>query len=157
MAKLLHKNLTTTELHVPGYIASTDPGAVGAGILWIDTSLGTGHWTTNIRNSANTAWELLSVDLTGYATESWVASLGYIPSTRTVNGYALSSNIAITASDLGLGVIDSPAFVSLNVSTLYLGTDPNTDGTWKITVSGTDLRFERREAGSYVVKGSIQA
>jgi len=52
-----HSTLVDTELHVPGYVQSADPGAVGAGIGWIDTSGGTGSWVWKIRNAADDGWE----------------------------------------------------------------------------------------------------
>jgi hypothetical protein len=52
-----HPDLTDAELHVPAYVQSSDPGAVGAGIGWIDTSLGTGAWVWKIRNAGDTDWE----------------------------------------------------------------------------------------------------
>lgn len=36
---------------------------------------------------------------------------------------------------------------------LYFG-DPNTDGSWRIYISGTNLVIERRESSSWVEKGS---
>lgn len=36
--------------------------------------------------------------------------------------------------------------------TSYFG-DRNTDGSWRITVSGNDLSIERRESGAWVQKG----
>jgi hypothetical protein len=53
----LHRTLDTTDLHVPGYVQAEDPGTVGAGILWIDTSAGPGGWVTRVRNDANDDWE----------------------------------------------------------------------------------------------------
>jgi len=41
-------------------------------------------------------------------------------------------------------------------SAIYIGAE-GTNNTWRILISGTDLTFERREAGSYVPKGSISA
>lgn len=55
-----HKDLTGTELHVPGYMQSTDPGAVGAGKYWIDTSGGTGNWAVKVRNSSDDGWETVA-------------------------------------------------------------------------------------------------
>jgi len=37
---------------------------------------------------------------------------------------------------------------------VYLG-PATTDGTWRISQSGTDLIFERRESGNYIQKGAI--
>jgi hypothetical protein len=60
MSNPFHKDLSGDELHVPGYIQSSDPGAVGSGKMWIDTSAGTGLWVIKIRNNSNTAWESIS-------------------------------------------------------------------------------------------------
>lgn len=59
MADRQHNTATGDELHVPGYVQSSDPGAVGAGKLWIDTTLGSGKWAIKIRNASNTAWEVI--------------------------------------------------------------------------------------------------
>jgi hypothetical protein len=55
-----HQDLDTTDLHKPGYVQSSDPGAVGAGKQWIDTSGGTGNWVSKIRNATNSGWESVS-------------------------------------------------------------------------------------------------
>lgn len=52
-----HAFIQDKDTHVPSYIASSDPGAVGAGIQWIDTNLGTGAWILKTRNSGDTGWE----------------------------------------------------------------------------------------------------
>jgi hypothetical protein len=81
MADVQHNALDTTDLHKFAYVASSDPGAVGAGIGWVDTSAGTGAFVLKVRNAADTAWEdlgssgggvsdlasLTDVDLTGLA------------------------------------------------------------------------------------------
>jgi len=53
----------------------------------------------------------------------------------------------LTSTD-DIAVSDTKAF--------YLG-DRSTDGTWRITRSGNNLQFERRESGSYVMKQIIAA
>lgn len=58
-----HRNLTNADLHVPGYIQATDPGAVGAGRVWVDTSGGTGNWEFKLRNATDTGWESVSPSL----------------------------------------------------------------------------------------------
>ena len=57
---IFHKDLVTADLHVPGYLQDTDPGAVGAGKYWIDSSAGVGLWILKVRNTTNTSWEVLS-------------------------------------------------------------------------------------------------
>lgn len=48
----LHSQLTDAELHVPGYVQESDPGAVGAGVEWFQPS------TRRLRrrNSGDTDW-----------------------------------------------------------------------------------------------------
>ena len=41
------------------------------------------------------------------------------------------------------------------IASLIIGDD--TDGSWKIIISGTDLSFQRKESGVYVSKGSVTA
>ncbi len=53
---------------------------------------------------------------------------GYVPTTRTVNGHALSSDVTVTASDVGLGSVENAA-----ASTLYA---PLTGSTAKTPYSG---------------------
>lgn len=57
---ILHSALYDANSHKPGYIQSGDPGAVGAGIVWVDTSGGTGAWVLKVRNAADTGWETVS-------------------------------------------------------------------------------------------------
>lgn len=54
-----HREQTGINLHKPGYIQSSDPGAIGAGKVWIDTTGGTGAWLYKVRNAADTGWETL--------------------------------------------------------------------------------------------------
>lgn len=58
----IHKNIPVgaESAHPPGYVQSTDPGAVGAYKPWVDTSGGDGNWVYKIRNAANTAWETVA-------------------------------------------------------------------------------------------------
>jgi hypothetical protein len=60
----------------------------------------------------------VSIDLSAYATAYWVNS-NFVPVSRTVNGYALSSNISLSKSDIGLGNV------------------PNTDATNPDNISWT--------------------
>jgi len=56
----LHSDLETGNLHKPAYIQDTDPGAIGAGKSWVDTSDGSGNWIFKVRNADNTDWETIS-------------------------------------------------------------------------------------------------
>ena len=58
MAK--HQDLIGDQLHVPGYVQDADPGAVGPGKLWVDSSGGVGAYLLKIRNADDTGWEIAS-------------------------------------------------------------------------------------------------
>lgn len=47
----------------PAYVQSTDPGAVGAGVWWADTTVR--PWVVKVRNFANTGWEMTAGGLLG--------------------------------------------------------------------------------------------
>lgn len=53
---VLHSILIDGKLHVPGYVQDADPGAVGAGMIWIDTSRGADAFEPKIRNDADDGW-----------------------------------------------------------------------------------------------------
>lgn len=63
MADVAHSGLTTTDLHVPGRVQSSDPGTVGPGHYWVDTSrlVSTGYVFLKVRNSTDSDWIPLAV------------------------------------------------------------------------------------------------
>jgi len=65
---VLHSTIVDGKLHVIGFIQSPDPGAVGAGMAWIDTSSGPGLWKLKIRNQTDTGWELVCSGLSSNVT-----------------------------------------------------------------------------------------
>jgi hypothetical protein len=64
----LHANQTGANVHVAGYVQSGDPGAVGAGKQWVDTTGGAGAWVVKTRNAANDGWETTAATPTMHAT-----------------------------------------------------------------------------------------
>ena len=56
-------------IHKGAYVSSSDPGAVGAQKLWVDTSSGP-PFTMKVRNAGNSAWQ--AVGGAGGATEVYV-------------------------------------------------------------------------------------
>lgn len=44
----------------PAYVQPTDPGAVKAGVFWVDTSPGVPPYKLYVRNRTDTGWDLLS-------------------------------------------------------------------------------------------------
>jgi hypothetical protein len=156
MANIAHKLLTGTNLHTAGYVQSTDPGAVGAGMLWIDTSGGTGLWITKVRNATNTDWEMTggggSGD-SGYSGFSGFSGAGgsgggssYIVSfdnTSLISG-KLSINHLLNNRVLHVVVYDENYKVILPDETISTGADTMQidlssygaiSGTWYIRVS----------------------
>lgn len=101
----------------------------------------------------NNAWEILGsqkVDLTGYATEQWVEGKGYliasdiigkVDKTTTVNGKALSSNIELSKSDIGLGNVDNTSDLSKPISTA--------------TQNALDLKEDKSNLGELAYKDSL--
>lgn len=65
MANVLHKNLTGSDaVHPAAFVQSSDPGAVGANLIWIDTTTGP-PYTLKLRNVANTAWLIFAAGAAG--------------------------------------------------------------------------------------------
>lgn len=72
MATLEHKNIPDTELHPPARVAASDPGAIGAGRGWIDTS--GSPYLLKIRNGTNTGWDTIGATGGGIAIGDAVGS-----------------------------------------------------------------------------------
>lgn len=53
----IHSEIVDENLHTPCTVAASDPGAIGAGMMWVDTTSGTGSWVAKIRNAGDTGWE----------------------------------------------------------------------------------------------------
>lgn len=105
----------------------------GAGI-----PLSTGSaWGTSITNNStnwNTAYSWGNHASAGYALTSALSS--YVPITRTVNAKALSANITITASDVGLGNVTNESKATMFTSPTFT-TAVNLPSI--ITIGGTAL------------------
>lgn len=82
---VFHKDLVEGDLHVPGYVQDTDPGAVGAGILWVDTSASPPVF--RVRNSADDGWDVPAAGGEGEAflLQREVFSPGSIADSSTVS------------------------------------------------------------------------
>lgn len=101
----------------------------------------------------NNAWEILGsqkVDLTGYATEQWVEGKGYliasdiigkVDKTTTINGKALSSNIELSKSDIGLGNVDNTSDLNKPISTA--------------TQNALDLKEDKSNLGELAYKDNL--
>jgi hypothetical protein len=87
---VLHSTIVDGKLHVIGFIQDPDPGAVGAGMAWVDTSSGAGLWKLKIRNQADTGWELICSNLLSNTT---VVAVNYYEVLPT------DSHILVTVAD----------------------------------------------------------
>lgn len=76
---LEHHTFTGAQLHLPGYIQAGDPGAVGAGKLWFNTT----SKLLKIRNAADAAWDAVQIDAADLATGTLAAAR--LPSTADMN------------------------------------------------------------------------
>lgn len=72
----------------------------------------------------------------GYLTPSDVSG-AYVPIIRTINGYALSSNVTLTKSDVGLGNVDNTTDLNKPIST---ATQTALNGKQATLVSGTTIK-----------------
>lgn len=81
-----HEDLTAPEVHVPGYAQASDPGAVGAGKLWVDTSGGLGAWVAKIRNATDDGWEVVG------AAPGVISHFDLVPASIGVNTHAQIDN-----------------------------------------------------------------
>jgi hypothetical protein len=90
MPTQLHKNLTGADaVHQAAFIQNSDPGSVGANLLWVDTS--TSPPTLKVRNTGNTAWILFATGTTGATGATGAqgpAGPGGSPGTNIVSGAA---------------------------------------------------------------------
>jgi len=159
MADVQHNTQDTTNLHKPGYVQASDPGAIGAGKLWIDTSAGTGLWVTKIRNATDDGWEIAGAGSDG--TSGYSGAQGISGYSGAGGGAGASYNVAITNADLVAGIFTAPhnlgsryplviiydsAFkavvpdeiqsVDVNTVTIDLSSFSPLVGTWNIKVLG---------------------
>ena len=65
---------------------------------------------TGVKGNAESSYRTGNVNLTP-------ANIGAVPTSRTVNGHALSSNVTVTASDVGLGNVNNTSDLNKPIST----------------------------------------
>lgn len=65
---------------------------------------------TGVKGNAESSYRTGNVNLTP-------ANLGAVPTSRTVNGHALSANVTVTASDVGLGNVNNTSDLAKPIST----------------------------------------
>ena len=65
---------------------------------------------TGVKGDAESSYRTGNVNLTP-------ANIGAVPTSRTVNGHALSANVTVTASDVGLGNVNNTSDLNKPIST----------------------------------------
>lgn len=65
---------------------------------------------TGVKGNAESSYRTGNVNLTP-------ANIGAVPTSRTVNGHALSANVTVTASDVGLGNVNNTSDLNKPIST----------------------------------------
>ena len=75
-------------------------------------------------------------DPAGAAAAISLAGLGGVPTSRTVNGHALSSNVTVSASDVGLGNVENTALSTWTGSSSLSTVGTISSGTWNGTPIG---------------------
>lgn len=104
MVDVQHNSLTGTHaVHPFAFKQSTDPGAVGAGKGWVDTSSGP-PYSLKIRNAANTGWDAVGATSGGTVAAADVT-------------YAGSTNLAATNVEAALDELDAEKQVAGSYAT----------------------------------------
>lgn len=151
---------------VEGYVYNiTEPFTIGTtqypagtNVVWVGDAA-TGSWdalagftdlsayakTADVTSAIATA-KSEAITAAGTATDTKLQ--GYVPTSRTVNGHALTGNVTVTATDVGLGNVDNTSDANKPVSTAQQAAlDKKADlvatgaGTWtgKITVNAQGI------------------
>lgn len=135
---MLHKDIVGDEaVHPAAFKDSADPGAVGAGKFWIDTTTGP-PYILKVRDATDTGWEVVGsiateiggedIDLTGAANGQVLMRVGgvWVP-------------VNLTGADIDAGSIDIDridATGSPSVTTFLRG-----DGSWATPAGGSGSAF----------------
>ena len=88
--------------------------------------------STGIVAWSGSTWSGVTVD-PPLSFSSWHLSVdlsGYVPTSRTVNGHALSSDVTVTKSDVGLGSVENTALSTWAGTTNIITVGTVTTGTW---------------------------
>lgn len=115
-------------------------------------ALGGGYWIKQTGTVAGVVWGAIAGTLSNQ-TDLITVLNGKVPTTRTVNGHALSSDVTVTKSDIGLGNVENTALStwtgSTNITTLgTIGT-----GTW----NGTTISIAKGGTGQTTAPLAINA
>lgn len=147
-----HRDLTAPSGHVVGYVQAGDPGAIGAGKIWVDITDGLNNYKMFVRNAGDTAWESIErpscwmmeiVTVDAALTEMLLGGLGgtrlVIPDDTT---WFFEIHVCARRTDgdnesagyVRRGVIDRNAGVTALVGAVSLVYTQEDSGAWDITV-----------------------
>ena len=107
------------------YNTSTNKAMVYNGSAWVPWEADT-NTVTGVKGDSESSYRTGNVNITA-------ANVGAVPTTRKVNGHALSSDVTVTASDVGLGSvtdgaeINQNAFSNVKVGSTTVAADSKTD------------------------------
>jgi hypothetical protein len=83
--------------------------------------------------------------------------------TTTSSGFNSNQLVLDTSGDIAVGQLTPTSKLDVagdieigSANYMYVG-DPTTDGSWRFSISGSDLIFQRRESSSWVTKSTITA
>ena len=115
----------TANITVPAAAGTLTGSTLASGVTASSLTSAAGGTFGTAAFTAATAY-----DPAGAAAAITLAGLGGVPTSRTVNGHALSSNVSVTAGDVGLGSVENTALSTWagTPSITTLGTI--TAGTW---------------------------
>lgn len=142
---LLHS--LSSSIHKAMYIQTTDPGAVGAKVMWVDTTAA--PFPVKRRNDGDSGWDIL-----GYLpSDSGIAPSDATYITKTANG-TLSNEFAM--GSLGTGIVKNTTTTGVpsiatasDISAPTFGADAGSNDIYVVTLTpalasyvvGTHLRF----------------
>ena len=132
----------------------------GGAALTAVPGVGSGTWgaiTGTLANQIDLALALsLKADLVSPIFTGTPVVPGYVPTSRTVNGHALSGNVTVTATDVGLGNVTNESKATMFTNPLFTGT-PTVPGyvPTSTTVNGHALTGNISVAAADVSLGNV--
>ena len=115
----------TANITVPAAAGTLTGATLASGVTASSLTSAAGGSFGTAAFTATTAY-----DPAGAAAAITLAGLGGVPTTRTVNGHALSGNVSVSASDVGLGSVENTALSTWTGSSNLATVGTITAGTW---------------------------
>jgi hypothetical protein len=145
-----------TDVTVNGFFTgSTDVFTTGAsynnGIIYFDTNVSPSAYTVNISSLTGDS----NTFLTGVTYDNLTNTITLTDNTNTtfnayidsVSGLTVNGSLSATTLQTSNTYIESTGY-------LYFG-DDNTDGSWRMGISGSDFIVEKRVSGNWIISGTF--